>query len=56
MFTERELLILSYAVDVVNNGGNFFTRQEGRLLCHKIHNMLRAQRQINAEAHKEERE
>ena len=46
MFTERELLIMSYAVDFLSvearEDDRFFSAADGRALCDKIHNVLRA--------------
>jgi hypothetical protein len=50
MFNERELLIMSYAVDriahtpdlKIDPSERFFSPTEADLLCGKIHNMLRA--------------
>jgi hypothetical protein len=48
MFTESELLIMSYAVDRIaaeaNQGGLFFSYADANILCNKIHNILRAMR------------
>jgi hypothetical protein len=48
MFTERELLIMSFAIDkiVKTTDGNFFSKSEADLLCHKIHNVLQATRKL----------
>jgi hypothetical protein len=50
MFTERELLIMSYAVDIVSTKNDtFYSLAEKQMLCDKIHNVLRATRHEQAE-------
>ena len=51
MFTERELLILSFVLDNYQYiDGSFFTAGERNLLLQKIHNVLRAERQMKMES------
>ena len=54
MFTERELLIMSFAVDkmgdcelIIDAQELFFEQKEAEALCHKIHNVLRATRLLD---------
>jgi hypothetical protein len=48
MFTERELLIISWCVDrdtmQAHKDTDFFTKSDANALLHKIHNVLHAQR------------
>ena len=55
MFTERELLIMSYCVDKIaaaiakEEDLTFFSAKDAGALCYKIHNVLRATRQQDAD-------